>query len=511
MNNKGFFIKKDATVVSAKTKEAVFSILPVCLIVLVLGATVTPIDSGVMLAFLFGGLLMAAGMGLFSLGADVAITPIGEYVGTAVLKTKKLWVIFPVLFIVGLIITVAEPDLQFLAVQIGESVNKWLLIVTVGVGVGVFLCVAFLKMVLRLKMSVVLLISYIAVFALSFFVPKNFMPLAFDSGGVTTGPISVPFIIAIGTGIASIREDGNAESEGFGLAALCSIGPIISVMILGIIYKPFMGESMQNLIVLANSKAVIYEFGMEFPVVFKEVGFAILPILLLFLTFYAFGKKNGDGFFVRTILGVLYTYLGLVLFLVGAKVGFGNMGYNIGKAFGGLDHAWIVVPIGMIIGFFIIAAEPAVHVLISRVSDISGGAISKKTLALSLMFGMAAAVGLSFLRAVLHIRIIYFLIPAYIVAISLSFIVPELFTAVAFDAGGVSSGAMTTCFLLPLALGFCNAAGGDFATEGFGLIALVAILPVLTLQILGLLVKTKSKRAALPDITETPEREKIID
>ncbi|MBO4594353.1 MAG: DUF1538 domain-containing protein [Clostridia bacterium] len=508
---KGFLIKKDATVVSAKIKEAVSSVLPVCIIVFVLGATVTPIDSGVMLAFLFGAFLMSVGMGLFSLGADVAMTPIGEYVGMTVLKTKKLWIILPIFFIVGLLITIAEPDLLFLTDELEESVDKWLILVTVGVGVGVFLCVAFLKMVLRVKISVILLLGYLAVFALSFFVPKNFMPLAFDSGGVTTGPISVPFIIAIGTGIASIRDDRNAESEGFGLTALCSIGPVISVMILGIVYKPYLNETAQAVVGIPDSREIMYRFGLEFPVTLKEIGIALTPIAFLFLISYAFGDKVGEGFTIRTLLGILYAYCGLVAFLVGAKVGFGNMGYGIGKTIGELEYNGIVVPISMLIGFFIIAAEPAVHVLTKRVSDVSGGAISGKALALSLMLGMSAAVGISFLRTLLHIRIIYFLLPAYVIAVSLAFVVPEFFTAIAFDAGGVSSGSMTTCFLLPLALGFCNSVGGDFATEGLGLIALVAVMPVLTLQVVGLIVKIKSKNVAATELTGTPERERILD
>ena len=233
-------------------------------------------------------------------------------------------------------------------------------------------------------------------------------------------------------------------------------------------------------------------------------------IILLLTVFYLCGEKVGEGFIVRTFLGILYTYIGLVVFLVGAKVGFGNMGYGIGKAIAGLGYNWIVVPIGMVLGFFIIAAEPAVHVFTKRVSEITGGAISGKALALSLMSGMAAAVGLSFLRSLLHIPIIYFLLPVYAVAVALAFIVPELFTSVAFDAGGVSSGSMTTCFLLPLALGFCSAVGGDFATEGLGLLALVAILPVLSMQIIGLIVKVKSKKV-VAEAPETVGKEKILD
>lgn len=495
MKKRVSFIKQDRTIISEKVKEAFSSVLPITLIVLVLCFTIIPIESGVFLSFILGAVFVIVGMGLFTLGADTAMTPIGEYVGTTVMRTKKLWIIIPVCFLVGVLITISEPDLQVLATQLANTINNWTLIIAIGVGVGVFLVIAFLRIVLKIKLSYLLIIFYTAVFVLAFFVPQTFIPLAFDSGGVTTGPMSVPFIIAIGTGVASMRSDKSAETDGFGLTALCSIGPILSVMILGIIYKPENFEVSANVFAnVGDSRELVYAFAEQLPHYLMEVGIALLPIVAFFFIFKLFGQKISSAELVRIIIGVLYTYLGLVLFLLGVNVGFLPVGSYLGSSIGGLDFNWIIVPIGMVIGYFVVAAEPAVHVLTKQVYEITSGAIPKKALRFSLMIGVAVSVGLAMLRILLHIPILYFLVPGYLIAIVLTFVVPDIFTAIAFDSGGVASGAMTASFLLPLALGVCSAVGGNVATEGFGVVAMVAMTPLITIQILGLVYKLKTQK-----------------
>jgi hypothetical protein len=447
------------------------------------------------LAFILGAFLVILGMGLFTLGADTAMTPIGEYVGTSVMRTKKIWIIVLVCFIVGVLITISEPDLQVLASQVSKTIGSWTLILAVGVGVGVFLVIAFLRIVLKIRLSILLIACYVAVFVLSIFVPETFVPLAFDSGGVTTGPMSVPFIIAIGTGVASMRSDKGAETDGFGLTALCSIGPILSVMILGIIFKPeSIDVSAEKVIEISNSKDLIAEFAYALPKYMQEVGLALLPIVAFFFIFQIFGAKVTKQRMIKILIGVLYTYVGLVLFLLGVNVGFLQVGSYLGNALGSLSYNWIIVPIGMIIGFFVVAAEPAVHVLTKQVFEITSGTIPKKALRYSLMIGVAVSVGLAMLRILLHIPIMYFLIPGYLIALVLTFFVPDMFTAIAFDSGGVASGAMTASFLMPLALGTCSAVGGNVATEGFGVVAMVAMTPLITIQILGLIYKIKMAR-----------------
>ncbi len=503
----GYF-SQDKTIISQKVKEAYSSVLPITLIVLVLCFTFVPIESGMFLSFIFGALLVIVGMGLFTLGADTAMTPIGEYVGTSVMRTKKLWIIMPVCFIVGVLITVSEPDLQVLASQLARTIDFWTLILTVGVGVGVFLVIAFLRIVLRLQLKYMLIFFYTVVFVLSMFVPETFIPLAFDSGGVTTGPMSVPFIIAIGTGVAAMRSDKGAETDGFGLTALCSIGPIIAVMILGIIFKPESIDAGTNSeIIINDSRDLIFTFGHAIPEYMKEVAIALLPIVAFYFIFQLVGTKMTKQAIIRILIGVLYTYVGLVLFLVGVNVGFLQLGSFVGEKIG--DN-WIIVPIGMIIGYFVVAAEPAVHVLTKQVYELTSGAIPKKALRFSLMIGVAASVGLAMLRILLHINIMYFLIPGYLIALILTFFVPDMFTAIAFDSGGVASGAMTASFLMPLALGVCKAVGGNVATEGFGVVAMVAMTPLITIQILGLVYKIKMRKLKKAD-KKVSVQEEIIE
>lgn len=495
MKRRHGFLLHDKTIISNKVKEAFSSVLPITIIVLALCFTVVPLESGMFLAFIVGALLVIVGMGLFTLGADTAMTPIGEYVGTSVMRTKKIWFIVPVCFVVGVLITISEPDLQVLATQLSKTMQPWTLIIAVGVGVGVFLVVAFLRIVLKIRLSILLMIFYIVVFVLSFFVPQTFVPLAFDSGGVTTGPMSVPFIIAIGTGVASMRNDKGAETDGFGLTALCSIGPIIAVMILGIIFKPeSIDTSAEEMITIADSKGLASTFLQALPEYMKEVALALLPIVSFFFLFQLFGAKLSKQSIAKILIGIMYTYVGLVLFLVGVNVGFLPVGSSLGDAIGHLPYNWIIVPIGMIIGYYVVAAEPAVHVLTKQVFEITSGAIPKKALRFSLMIGVAISVGLAMLRILLNIPIMYFLIPGYAIALVLTFVVPDMFTAIAFDSGGVASGAMTASFLMPLALGVCGAVGGNIATEGFGVVAMVAMTPLITIQILGLVFKIKTSR-----------------
>lgn len=492
---KNGFIRTTKTVIADKIKESFSSVLPVALIVLILCVTITPVDSGIFLAFLVGTLLLVVGMGLFTLGADTAMTPIGEYVGASVVNTKKLYIIIPVYFIVGVMITIAEPDLQVLATQLASAIDKWTLILAVGVGVGTFMVIAFLRNILNVKLSYILIGFYTVIFVLAIFVPESFIPMAFDSGGVTTGPMSVPFIMAMGTGVANIRTDKKGGSDGFGMTALCSIGPILSVMIIGLAINTPTFDWTKPVFEVNSSKDLLRVFAKALPVYMVEVGIALLPIVGFFFLFNLFGSKISKTKMVRILIGILYTYLGLVFFLTGVNVGFLPVGSILGDALGSLSYNWVVVPIGVILGFFVVAAEPAVHVLCKQVYEMTSGGISKKALRFSLMIGVGIAVGLAMLRIVLHIPIMYFLIPGYFIALILTFVVPEMFTAIAFDSGGVASGAMTASFMLPLALGVCSAVGGNIGIEGYGLVALVAMAPLITIQILGLTYKIRLKRA----------------
>lgn len=469
-----------------KVKESITSVLPITLIVLILSITIAPLLAGVLTLFLFGAALLIFGMGFFTLGVDMSMIPMGEGIGVQLSKARKVIIPLIVCFILGVLITIAEPDLQVLAEQV-PSIPNMMLILTVAVGVGFFLMIAQLRMLFKIKTSYILIFFYLIIFSLTLFTPADFIPVAFDSGGVTTGPITVPFIMAIGIGMASVRSDKNSSSDSFGLTAICSMGPILSVLLLGIFYHP---EDMEytpvSIAKIETTKEAAQAFIYAVPRYAKEVAIALIPIALVFIVFQFAFKR----FHLRQLLkmgsGFLFSYIGLVLFLTGVNVGFMPAGQYIGAAIAGSSLAWLLVPIGVVIGYFIVRAEPAVQVLTRQVEDVTNGSITQKSIASALSIGIAAAVGIAMFRILTGINIMWFLIPGYLISLTMTFFVPQIFTGIAFDSGGVASGPMTTTFLLPLAVGACEAVGGNILTDAFGIVAMVAMTPLLTIQMLGL-------------------------
>lgn len=483
-----------------KLEEALQAVLPIIGIVLVLSFTIAPVTPSILLSFLIGAVFLIIGMMFFTLGAEMSMTPMGERLGTSMTQSKNILLIVVLSFILGFIITISEPDLQVLAQQV-PSVPNATLILAVAAGVGFFLVVAILRMLLGIALPPLLVIFYLIVFGLVFLVPEGFRGVAFDSGGVTTGPMTVPFIMALGIGISSIRNDQHAANDSFGLVALCSIGPVLAVLILGMIYEPGENEYALNIIPEINDSVELWKmFGTELPAYIKEIAVSLLPIVIFFGLFQIFALKLSGKVLAKIIIGLVYTYIGLVLFLTGANVGFIPSGNYLGQMLASLDYRWIIVPIGALMGYFIVKAEPAVYVLNHQVEEITDGAISASAMGTSLSIGVALSIGLSMLRIICNIPLLYFLIPGYTIAIGLSFFVPKIFTAIAFDSGGVASGPMTATFLLPLAQGACLAVGGDLATDAFGVVAMVAMTPLITIQILGMIYKVKESRQDLSPV-----------
>ena len=493
-----------------KILESLAAVVPITLIVLVLCVTITPMPLASLMLFLVGACLLVVGMGFFTLGADMAMMPIGEHVGRRLARFKNLGVITAVCFVIGLIITIAEPDLKVLAHQT-PGVPDMVLILSVACGVGIFLAVSFLRTLFGWSLSVLLMIFYALIFILSLFVPADFLAVAFDSGGVTTGPMTVPFIMALGLGLASIGRSGKSGSDSFGLIALCSIGPILSVMILGLVYDPQPGTyTIATIPELSSTQELGLQFLSAFPTYMEEVAFALCPVVLFFVIFQVLFLHLRIQQLMKIIVGLVYTFIGLMLFLTGVNVGFMPVGSYIGAELAQLPYNWILVPLGMLIGYYIVKAEPAVIVLNKQVEDITGGAISQKVMMGGLSIGMALSVGLSMLRVLTGLPLLAFLIPGYVIALGLSFVVPPIFTAVAFDSGGVASGPMTATFLLPLAMGACDALGGNMLTDAFGIVAMVAMTPLIIIQLIGLLYKLKTgglrrKKSAAPTHLEAEE------
>ena len=475
-----------------KLEETLKAVLPVLVIVLVLCFTVAPIEPGIMLAFLLGAVLLIIGMMFFTLGADMAMTPIGENVGTGMTKTRKLWLMVALTFILGFIVTMAEPDLQVLAEQV-PSVPNIVLVLSVAAGVGIFLVSALLRMLYRVSLSHMLIVLYAAVFLLAYLAPGDYIAVAFDAGGVTTGPMTVPFIMAFGIGISAIRSDERAEDDSFGLVALSSVGPILSVLVLSLIYKPESAEYVPARIPDIGDSVELWKlFAGELPEYMKEMAVSLLPIIFFFSVFQFVFRQVPKRMLIRTGVGMIYTYVGLVLFLTGVNVGFMPAGNYMGQVLAGQPYKWLIVPAGMLIGFFIVRAEPAVFVLTRQVEDITSGAISAGAMGLSLSIGVAVSLGLAMVRVLTGISVFWFVIPGYAAALLLSFFVPKIFTAIAFDSGGVASGPMTATFLLPFAIGVCTNIGGNVVTDAFGVVAMVAMTPLITIQTLGLVYELRS-------------------
>ncbi len=494
-----------------KLRESLKSVLPITAIVLALGFTIAPVTPSAMMTFVVGAILLIVGMSLFNLGAEMAMTPMGERIGATLTKTRKLKIIIPICFLIGVIITISEPDLVVLATQVPSIPNN-VLIYAVAIGVGLFLVVSLLRVVIGIRLSFLLLGFYALVFILAFFAPNEFMAVAFDSGGVTTGPMTVPFIMALGVGISSIRSDKHAEHDSFGMVALCSIGPILAVLVLSLVYRP--NESIFSLVSvpeLANTRDLGVLFLEGLPHYFKEVLIALAPIIGFFFIFQFVSLKLSARALLKYIIGLAYTYFGLALFLTGVNVGFMPVGTEMGQLIGASDLNWLLVPIGMLVGYFIVAAEPAVHVLNKQVESITAGAISQRAMSLSLSIGVSVSIGLAMIRVLTGISIMWFLIPGYAIALILTLFVPRIFTGIAFDSGGVASGPMTATFALPFAMGACVAMGGNVMQDAFGVVAMVAMTPLITIQIMGLFYNIKNrKQDQEPQLPIAEDVEEII-
>lgn len=466
-------------------KESLSSVLPIALIVLILSITCVTLDAGVLVLFLFGTILLILGISFFTVGSTISMEPLGDGMGKTLNKKNRFLLPLIICFVLGFLITVSEPDLQVLAEQVPTIPNS-LLINCVGVGVGLFLCITLIRNKKDIPLRRLLVVFYALVIILAFFAPREFIPTAFDSGGVTTGPITVPFIMALGAGLAASKKGKNAGEHSFGLVALCSIGPILSVLLLSIFYKPDAATSTYEIVDVKTTTDAIRQFALLLPHYAKEIAIAFAPIVLIFIIFQLITRRYHIHNVLKMSFGFVYTYIGLVLFLTGANVGFMPAGRLIGAEIAGSNMKVLLVPIGMLMGYFVVAAEPAVHSLKRQVSGITNGAISQRSVALALSIGVSVSVGISMLRVLTGIPVLPFLIVGYAISLIISYFVPTIYTGIAFDSGGVASGPMTSTFMLPFAMGACEAIGGNVMTDAFGIVALIAMAPLITIQVLGL-------------------------
>ncbi len=483
-----------------KFKEVVFSILPIMIIVLILNFTLTPMEPEMLARFFIGIVFIVVGLTIFLIGVDMGITPIGNAIGGAMTRTNKIWIVFISGLILGFFVSIAEPDLHILAAQVAfvtsEMISKWTIVIIVSVGIAIMLSVGLTRIVYNFPLYKLLTIFYGIIFVLALFTSREFLAISFDASGATTGALAVPFILALATGVSRLKKDSKAsEKDSFGLVAIASIGAIISVMALSIISKT---DQITASLVQDELKttSIMGPFLHEIPKVSKEIFLALIPILVIFLVLQKISFHLPVKAFRIILHGMLFTFVGMVLFLVGVNSGFMDVGGQIGYQLASLDNKFFLIAVGFVLGFVTILAEPAVYVLTRQIEEVTSGYVKRRVVVATLSIGVGIAVTLSVIRVLIpQIQLWHYILPGYIICIALTYIVPKLFVGIAFDSGGVASGPMTATFVLAYIQGAADSIEyANVLIDGFGMIAMVAMTPIITLQILGLFFKIKSRK-----------------
>lgn len=502
-----------------KLKEAAMSVLPIFAIVIVLFCTsLTDFSKFEVVTFLISTVLLIFGIGLFSLGADLAMTPMGSSVGAGLAKKRKLGLLCGVAFLLGFLITIAEPDLSVLGDQVNGVMDKTTLIVAISVGVALFIVIGIFKIIFKKSLSSILMLFYMLLFALGLLVmiggKSDLLPLAFDSGGVTTGPITVPFLMSLGLGIAHILSGKNAKEDSFGFVALCSVGPILVVLLLSIFSKNDVTTPPLDYSLFGEGQSVISVIIHEFLLKAKEVLLALGMIVAAFIVCQLTFLKLPLNKLKKIFVGILYTFIGLVIFLASVTIGYMPVGFELGKQISTANKN-LLIPLGFLMGMLVVLAEPAVHILKKQVEETTGGFITKRSMTIGLSIGVGISLCLSMIRIIYDFNLMYIVIPGYFISLGLSFFVPKIYTAIAFDSGGVASGPMTSTFILPFAVGACLMCQGNEAIlrDGFGIVALVAMTPLITIQLLGFkaIVQNKVKESIAMKRILDEDDEQIID
>lgn len=490
-------------IILSKLKESLFSVLPITVIVLILNFTLTPIDTSTIMRFVIGAVFIILGLTIFLLGVDIGITPIGKQMGTKLVKTNKILIVAIAGLFLGLIITIAEPDLHILAGQVqavsSGLISKNIIVIVVSIGVGIMLALGLIRIAYNFPLRIVLFVLYGIILVLAIFISPEYMAIAFDSSGATTGALTVPFILALAIGVSKPKKDSKAsENDSFGLVAIASTGAIISVMIMSFFIKT---GTIANILhtPLQTSSSIFAPFIHKLPSILLEVAIALAPILIIFLVFQKLSFKMSKASFRKILFGMIFTYVGLTIFLLGVNAGFMEVGNLVGYKLASKDSYIYLIIVAFILGTVTILAEPAVYVLTHQIEDVTSGYVKRKLVMITLAFGVALAVALSVIKIIVPgIQLWHYLLPGYVISIALTFFVPKLFVGIAFDSGGVASGPMTATFILAFAQGAAQAIeGANVMLDGFGVIAMVAMTPLIALQILGLIFKIRSKKGGI--------------
>lgn len=496
--------------------ESSLSIVPIVLIVLVLSIPfgdkqLIPLRGSDYLLIVLGAFVLIFGLATFSLGASRGLSKVGEHLGASLSKQSNLFIVVVVAFVLGALITCAEPSIMILSTQ--TPLPGWMLIMFISIGVGLFVAIGVIRVIKQSKLNIWLLCLYGLVFALCILIDRNgqLMPLVWDAGGATTGSATVPFLLSLGAGVAAVRGGKNATENSFGLVAISSVGPLLSMALLAIIVSLNGGQNTiyaSSIVDLHAEVNIAQRFINEILPVFDasgaivnygtilEVALALIPIMLVFFIYQSIFIKLPAKEIGRILFGFLYSFIGLVIFLTGVKAAMMPLGDFVGQSIGNLD-AVLIILIVFFFGLVTIVCEPATHVLTKQIEEVSSGAISKKSVLIALSLGVGTAIALAALRSYFNIDIVYFIVPGYLLALALTFICPPLYTAIAFDSGGVASGPMTVSFILPMIIGMTLKVDpkADVMARSFGVIAFVAMTPLICLQILGIYYNLKKQIA----------------
>jgi len=489
-----------------KLLENYLSVLPIVAVVSVLFVISLFVDSFLpnlnlmtFMAFLICAIFIGLGLSFFTLGTDESMSRIGNLIGESLFKRKKIFFIIAMTFILGVIITVAEPDLSVMAEQIGW--NKYLLIAFVALGVGLFVVFGVLRIVFNKNLNIMFICFYAIVFMLAGLVNPKFLPIAFDSGGVTTGPVTVPFILAFGAGLAASKAtNGRSGEDAFGLTALASVGPIIAVMVLSLFADPdslvytMDTNIFQNVSEWSDFAFVFFgEFGTLILHELQNVAISVTPVLVFFLIYNFIFIHLRPKQLIKIIVNLFYAYIGLVVFLTAVNLGFLPMAQTVGMGLGNDQFFLIAIAVGALFGLFGVLAEPAVHVLVRQIEAVSEGTIKSKTVLAVMAIAIGGGVAIAIVRSYYNFSILYIMVPGYMIALGLSFLVPKIYTSIAFDSGGVASGPMASTFVMPFAIGFTVGKHGTESVynDAFGCVAMIALMPLIVIQLMGLYAQVK--------------------
>ncbi len=482
-----------------KVKEVFISVFPVTLIVFLIHFIWVPLSSEQIESFSVGAFLVLIGLSIFLSGIDESIDPIGHKVGRSLTRTNSLALVITVSLILGFFISFAEPDLHILAQQVDKvtagQFPKNLMVVVVSIGLGVMMTLGQIRILYSIPLQYVFLLAYGIIAILSLLSSREFLAIAFDASGATTGAITVPFLLALAGGVSAMKKRSDkSEVDAFGLVGIASSGAIIGVLLTGLIMgvEKLGGELPVEAV---SDDGILKHYLHLIPQTLWESLMSLGPILIAYLIFYFVDKPRRKSEFISIFRGMFFTYIGLSIFLLGVYGGFMDVGSYLGVGMGSLDSKVPALLVGFILGLVTVLAEPAVYVLTHQVEDVTGGYVRRPLVLAFLSVAVGLAIFLSILRILVPgIQLWMFLLPGFGISVIAAFMVPELFVGIAFDAGGVASGPMTATFALAFVQGLSRAVpGADVIVDGFGMIAIVAAMPILSLQLLGIIYKQRTK------------------